>query len=177
MKTFVINSKKHGTHSVFLDDEDYEMLSSYRWYIQKQGRNFYAERRIRIIKENKKTTQAVKMHRVILGLGNFATDPRLVDHKDGNGLNNVKSNLRIATNSQNSKNRKAAGKSKYLGVSLVIRTRQKSYWLASIKVDGKQKHIKSFPYTPEGEILAAKAYNEAAIKYHGEFANLNIFST
>lgn len=91
-----------------------------------------------------------------------------VDHIDGNGLNNCFCNLRAATKSQNSMNKcpiKKRGDSKYKGVC-----RNKKNWSAQITLQKKKRHLGTFTH----EIDAAKAYNEAATKYFGEFARLNI---
>src|SRR5689334_17780885 len=90
-----------------VDDEDFDFLNKWKWHANSNGRKniFYAKR----LDSNK----IVSMHRVILSI----TDPKIiVDHKDGDGLNNQRSNLRIATPSQNNANRRPMGSSKYLGV-------------------------------------------------------------
>lgn len=119
------------------------------------------------------------MHRMILN----PPQNLFVDHKDRNGLNNQRDNLRICTASQNQKNKIATGVSKYLGVSIhknkhKIYLKKKKlyliyineYWIAHINVNGKSIHLGLF----KDEIEAAKAYNKAAKKYHGDFARLNI---
>ena len=68
--------------------------------------------------------------------------------------------------------------SKYLGVNTAnVKDKKRgyvnTYWRADIRVDGKPKFLGYFPFTKDGEILAAIARNNAALKYHGEFANLN----
>lgn len=101
------------------------------------------------------------MHRLILGL----TDPKLDgDHRDRNTLNNQDNNLRIATRSENQKNRIGRGKSKYLGVHAHYKR-----WRGRIKVDGIYIDLK----VHDTQEQAARAYDEAAKKYHGEYANLN----
>lgn len=141
-----------------VDDEDFEWLNQWKWYAYK-GINdvFYVARSI--------GRKQIKMHRLILGLTIFEERG---DHIDHNGLNNQRINLRKCTHQENCKNRKSAkgSSSKYLGVRLKI-----NRWNARITVLKKQKHLGYF----KTEIDAAKAYNEAAIKYHGEFANLNKF--
>jgi hypothetical protein len=102
---------------------------------------------------------------------NFSIDDILqVDHKDLNKLNNLRSNLRMCTGSQNEMNKnKSSGQhsSTYKGVTWHIPTQK---WRTSIRFNGKRIYIGYFV----DEIVAARAYNGAAIKYHGEFARLNI---
>src|SRR4029077_1656958 len=121
----------------------------------------------------------LKMHRVILGL----TNPKeLGDHRDGDGLNNQKHNIRKATSQQNLRNSNRVRQltSGYKGVykytakrTYFGKTYKYVYWRASITIDSKEKSLGLFKNNKEGEMLAAKAYDEAAKKYFGEFANLN----
>lgn len=96
-------------------------------------------------------------------------DNHIIDHKNGNTLDNRRENLRICTYSENNRNRKqisSNNKSGYKGVSW---DKQKNKWRTCLNINKKQKHIGFF----NDIIEAAKAYNEAAIKYFGEFAKLN----
>lgn len=138
-----------------VDDEDFDKVSQYKWYANFVNGTWYAQ--------TGRGKTAKKMHRLIMGL----TDPKiLVDHKDRNGLNNQKSNLREATFAQNMANRKNFGESKYIGV-----TPEKNGFRARIWNNGRTQYIGFF----SDEIEAAKAYNTAALKLRGEFANLNKF--
>lgn len=105
----------------------------------------------------------VSMHRQIL-------DPDRniqIDHIDGNGLNNQKYNLRLATNKQNSYNRPSyKGSSKYKGVCW---HKPSQKWLVQIQADGKLHYLGTY-YSEE---VAGRVYDEAAKEYHGEFARLN----
>lgn len=146
-----------------VDDADFEWLSQWKWHLRYGGGNCYYAARSGNKKKGEKTT--VKMHRLILGL----TDSKIeADHKDRNGLNNQRENLRIATRSQNLINRKSktGSTSKYLGVNKKWRK-----WEAKIKPGGQKIVYLGLFKT---EIEAALAYNEAATRLHGEFANLNI---
>ena len=94
--------------------------------------------------------------------------PKIVDHIDRDCTNDRIENLREATPSQNGGNRKSAqnSSSQYLGVCL----RKGKYWHAHIRINGNQLYLGSF----KTEIESALCYNRAAVKYHKEFANLNI---
>jgi len=142
-----------------VDDEDYEYLNQWKWYIAINKSRLYVIR-----KSNKNEIckgKTILMHRIILNVPSGLE----TDHIDHNGLNNQKSNLRICTHSQNQMNCTGRGKSKYLGVSFHLN----KYWIAHIKYKNKYIHLGLF----NNEKDAATAYDEAAKKYHGKFANLN----
>jgi len=161
MKVITINSPKYGIKEVFVDDEDYDDLIKYTWCVAKLPNTFYAIRSTCI----KGKESSVRMHRQILGLNN----PKdLADHKDHNGLNNQRSNLRTANAQQNNRNRISSPKSssKYVGVCWHKKDKR---WQASIVVNKKAIHLGQF----KTEIDAAKSRDNASIKYFGEFAHLN----
>jgi hypothetical protein len=133
-------------------------LDGYDWQLfESESKNFYAVR----LDGNK----IVKMHREIMN----APAGVFVDHRYGDGLDNRKVNLRIATRAQNQYNRRKTSKkttSKYKGVHL---DRNRNKYRAIIGCSGKRIFLGYF----DNETDAAKAYDEAAKKYHGEFAKLN----
>lgn len=148
----------------FVDDEDFEYLNQWEWHTVKYKYTNYARRRPLI--NGKLTT--INMHRQIM-----KTPINMeVDHIDHNGLNNQKSNLRNCTHRQNAMNNSSRGSSKYLGVSIVGRGRQKGMISAEIKMNYRKIHIGVF----STEIEAAKAYDKKAKELFGEFANLNFKS-
>jgi len=143
-----------------VSDNKYEYLNRWKWCAVFKRGKWRAMR-----KQWFPTIKTIYMHRAIMNI----TDPKiLIDHKDGNGLNNCKSNLRIVTTAQNSMNaKKAANKSSiYKGVCFHKREKK---WYAYIR---KNYKLISLGYFNE-EIEAAKAYNEKAKELFGEFANLN----
>ena len=153
--------------SVFVDDEDYEDLAKYKWHTLKGTQTYYAVRWTRNI-ENKRVL--LLLHRIVMK----APQEMFVDHIDGNGLNDCKSNLRLCTQKENNLNKKSQSNktSKYLGVSLSrITVKEKTYlkWRATIKLNGKWEHIGYFKTEEE----AATAYNKRAKILFGEFARIN----
>lgn len=145
-----------------VDDEDFESLLRYKWHTNKNNNTHYA---IHAYKDKKtKKSKKIKMHRLIMN----PTKHQEIDHKDGDGLNNQRSNLRICTGSQNNMNSKKRKNcsSKFKGVCW---TRNDKKWRTRIIVDKKEIALGCFLK----EIEAAKAYDKAAVKYFGDFARLN----
>jgi len=138
-----------------VDDSDYDWLIEWKWCALKVKHTYYA---VRVVWPSKKM---LLMHRVIMN----TPEGVLTDHQDHNGLNCQRYNMRNATHSQNRMNSNPKGRSKYLGVSY-----DGNRPIAQIWTNGKKIHLGSFLT----EVAAALAYNKAAIKYHGEFANLNV---
>lgn len=145
-----------------VDDEDFLYLSQFAWFAMKIGNTFYAGRKTRRA-EGKVTT--MMMHRLIMEV----TDPKLkVDHKDWNGLNNTRDNLRIATNAQNVQNvginkRNTSG---YKGVHWETARRK---WVAMLWVDKRKKNLGSFSNIQD----AVAAYDNAVRNTRGEFGWTN----
>ena len=143
---------------VIFNEQDAKLLVGFRWrsFKNDHNRTWYSRARI--------GGKIVRMHRLIIG----APDGLLVDHRDGNGLNNRRSNLRLATTAQNTRN--SCGRGGASGFKGVYRACNGSpSWVGSIKADGKRIHLGSFPTEAE----AARAYDAAALRLFGEFARLN----
>ena len=142
---------------------DYKGLREYEWFAQKGKGCFYAVRRARGPKGNKPAT--IYMHHELIDVA----DGLLIDHVNQDSMDNRRANLRGATRAQNIRNRKKfsnSSSSKYKGVSWRKKTRK---WEVLITFERKRIFLGCF----HSEIDAAKAYDRAAIKYHGEFASLN----
>ena len=102
-------------------------------------------------------------HRLIAALFGISVS-NLIDHRDGNGLNNHPGNLRAATHSQNMKNNSGwSKKSEPCGVHLKANGR----WVAYIRADGKHKHLGTF--TTQAEALSVR--RSAEQRHYGEFAS------
>ena len=144
-----------------VDAEDYEALAQFKWFAHWSpcAKTFYAERWA----PNARTEhRMIRMHRQILN----PPDGVETDHRDGNGLNNKRSNLREATKSQNMHNRMASvnNTSGFKGVSF---SKFHQRWVAYIGFNGNKHHLGYFDTAEEAHV----AYVEAAKRMHGEFAN------
>lgn len=152
---FVIISKKYGTHTVLLDEEDASVLK-YRWYL-----SFHKDGSPKYVMASGKPTKY--LHREIM-------KPPVgyeIDHINGNKLDNRRSNLRICKRSENLRNRSPfSSKSTYKGVE---NQKGGKSWRAAITYDGIFIYTKSF----DTEVEAARAYDKLASKLYGEFAKLN----
>jgi len=158
-----------NNHCIILyDDEDHELISKYHWNINND---------LAVYSQKSRNNQMFKvcsiyMHRLIMNCVNNSNIE--IDHINHNTLDNRKSNLRFCSHMQNTVNKIPYGKSKYLGVT-IFKTKNSSnkyytYIKSVITVNKKQINLGNF----KTEELAAKAYDNAAKLYHGEFANLNI---
>lgn len=142
-----------------VDAADYDaVMAAGPWYAHSAGRKMYAARTVRL-DDGRRT--ALLMH-------TFLTGTLGVDHVGGDGLDNRRSNLRRATQRQNSRNRQL-GRNNTSGYKGVSWHKRQGVWLGRIKVDGRQIHLGCFPTAEQ----AAEAYNAAAIEHFGDFAWLN----
>jgi hypothetical protein len=146
--------------AAIVDDENFSGLSAFRWRAQKSSSGKYYACRSENWKRGKRPT--THMHREVLR----PKDGEQVDHINGDTLDNRRENLRICGQLQNSYNR-TSQKNNTSGFKGVSELRGK--FVAYIAYNGKQRHIGCFDTAAE----AASAYDEAALKFHGEFASLN----
>jgi hypothetical protein len=144
-----------------VDPEDYCRLKKFNWYLSGTDKKFYAHCNVKI--ENTET-KTMSMHRMMTN----APDGLLVDHRNGDSLDNRKTNLRLATRAQNMHNsrKRKNTSSQYKGVCFYKRRRK---WAAYINVARKRIYLGYFDLESE----AARAYDVAAKIYHKEFARLN----
>jgi len=144
-----------------VDSADYHLVAQHRWFLwlsQKRGSLYYAY-------GSNGEAGRLKMHRFILGL----SDGQVADHKDGDGLNNTRDNLRPCTHRQNMLNRRRRRRRTKSGYIGVYRQKRGASWFASIVVRGETRYLGSF-FSPRN---AAIAYDNAATETGGEFATLN----
>lgn len=142
-----------------VDDADFEWLNQWKWYAAKIGKTFYAVRADGKFPFRKH----IYMHTEIMS----TPKGMKTDHRDHDGLNNTRVNLRNCTHAQNQQNRDRLpnNTSGYKGVSW-----NKGKWQAHISVDNKLIGLGRFSDVKD----AARAYNEAAKNFYGEFALLNV---
>ena len=143
-----------------IDDADWPLVRPYKWYANRSHNKVYAHTSV---PRSGGGQSVIKMHRLILGL----SDPTVeCDHRDGDGLNNRRKNLRTCSRAENAFNRgaRAGNTTGYKGVSW---DRDSGRWRAQIMKNGRTYHLGRFD-SPEA---AHAAYSRAAVEFHGEFAN------
>jgi hypothetical protein len=158
MKTIL--TKK--TEKILVSDIDYAELSNYTWHVDSNG---YAGTNIKLNEDTSKRQRKVRMHQLIL------PEAELVDHINRNKLDNRRSNLRSANNSQNTVNRSAATTKKASLYKGVHKTASGS-WQAMIWYKGKNYGLGSYK-TPEE---AALVYNMKAEVLYGDYAFINVIN-
>ena len=146
-----------------VDDIDYEHVASFKWYARRAQHGVWHA--LRNITNPDGTRHTVMMHRFIIGL---SADDLHLDHRDCDGLNNQRINLRFADKSGNASNTRVRRDSGS-GLKGVHFDKRCGKWSARIKSKGRYIWLGYF-LTAE---KAARAYDAAAIKYHGEFARPN----
>lgn len=143
----------HGQFAI-VDDEDYEKVCQYKWHTMNGSKNpqYYAVTKVR-------------MHRLVID----APMGYMVDHINGDTLDNRKSNLRLCTNSQNQQNTASrGGSSKYKGVSFL---KKRNKWVAAFQFDGKRHYCGMW----DSEEDAARAVDKKRGEVCGDFASKNLW--
>ena len=145
-------------HEAIVDTSDLHLISPYRWHFIARRGHKYAEAC--------EKGQRILMHRLILG----AVAGQVVDHANGNGLDNTRANIRLCTQRDNMCNQRVQTtgrkRSKFKGVSA---NRRGKPWSAAIPIDGRKMYLGAF----RSEEEAARAYDAAAKELHGAFACTN----
>jgi len=140
-----------------VDDRDFEWLNQWKWLCQgTQWGGEYAARRTK--------NKYILMHRLILGV----KEGEYVDHKNGDGLDNRRYNLRNCTNAENGRNRKGLNKNNTSGFRGITRYKRTDKWLVQIMVNRKGISLGHFATKAEANKVAKLARK----KYFGEFAGI-----
>jgi hypothetical protein len=141
-----------------IDAEDVPVIAPYNWCAMRQPTGLYALRGV----GPRGSTRHVRMHRAIMG-----DDCEVIDHINGNGLDNRKCNLRPATKALNNRNMKKRSDNKS-GVKGVCWHSAAKKWAACISVDRKSRYLGLFAKIED----AASAYAKASAEMHGEFGRV-----
>lgn len=143
-----------------IDDEDFSIVKKYEWHVcrVRKSEKFYAHSHILI--NGKQTKQT--MHRLIMGNADL-----VIDHINGNGLDNRRKNLRFCKNGQNLCNR-GPQKSNKLGIKNIWFDSDRERFCVDVSFDGKR--VFRGRYKTLDQAIVKR--DEALLKFHGEFANL-----
>jgi HNH endonuclease len=143
-----------------IDAEDAEKVLKYKWHACQRAPNWYAA-----TSAERRRGNAIYLHRLLAN----PTRGEHVDHINGDGLDCRRENLRLCTNAENRRNmRVRRGVSQFKGVAK-CKSNSTRVWEAYIWFNNRKIGLGNY----ETEIEAARAYNAAALKYHGDFACLN----
>lgn len=152
-------SLRHGVG--LLDVEDATFLRYLTWYSHQEATNCY----MRADPYAYGVRKTYLAHRLVMA----AAAGEIVDHINGNGLDNRRGNLRIATSAENTRNsRPRGGVSQFKGVAFDRRCSRP--WIAQITANRHHRSISGF----DKELTAAAAYDIMAAQEHGEFARFNL---
>ena len=164
MKKIDISTKTFPNTFVLVDDEDFEYLNQFKWHCD----NGYAHRRNYLKDKNgnfdKTKYEDIYMHNLIMN----CPEGKTVAHKNFNGLDNRKSNLRIGSWTQNMQHTRS-NKNGFKGVFFSNAGKRIKRWMAQITINKKSIYLGRYKTKEE----AALAYNQAARQHFGEFAYLN----
>lgn len=156
-----VTKELKGGHLLLVDDEDAPLLDLYPWRAMPIDDRFYVSASVWM---SDQTNGTLLLHRLVMN----APDGMDVDHKNHNGLDNRRSNLRVCTRAQNLANTRP-GRNNTSGYKGVSWSKQHRKWAAYIKINYKRRHLGLFMEKRD----AATAYNTAAYEAWGEFAYLN----
>ena len=132
-----IKHKRLGINFMEIDEEDFDKIENLSSIILNTTSNkttYYAKS---VVYENKKYVKKINIHRLIMGLGDYKNDKRIINHIDGNGLNNKKENLEICDimyNSQSHNQKNRVRKNYYFEND----PKRKKKWKATKKLFGKR---------------------------------------
>lgn len=141
-----------------VDAADAVRVLQYKWHAHPHRQTVYARRNVR---RPDGTRATLLLHQFLTGYGR-------TDHRDGDGLNNRRSNLREATTGENSQNRRL-GLDNSSGFKGVYWLKRNGKWRAQIRVAGQNRHLGLYAAAE----AAAHAYDAAARELHGEYATVN----
>ena len=160
MKRINISTPKHPDTYALVDNEDYDELAVHKWTAHEKHGTIYAERRVVVGTKQR----IIHMHRVVMGVAGGV----IYDHRNGNGTDNQKHNLRRCSHKENMRNQKLNITNK-TGMKGVSWKKNQGRFVAQITVDGKNFNL-GCHICP---MRTAAIYNNAAAESFGEFARLN----
>jgi len=161
---YKLSGKRFGEVFTIIDDEDFEKISKHKWWANTQGKLIRVETDLFKDEIEKWNIKRVSLARYLLGIKKKGF---VVDHIDGNPLNNKKSNLRVCTQKNNIRNRKNINKNNKSGIRGVSWDKIRNKWVGQIMYNRKHIHLGYF----EDKNNATKAVIKGRKKYFKKYGN------
>lgn len=165
-KILVLSGEYAKGGAAIVDDGIYDWLSRWSWSVRVSNGRKHAKRNTKVARKHIQ----LWLHREIWAhINGPIPDGLCIDHINGDSLDNRLANLRLASHKENIRNRANKNKNNTSGYTGVFWDKSKNKWLASIKIDGRNKYLGRYLEKRD----AAVAYNNAALEFFGEYASLN----
>jgi hypothetical protein len=153
---------RNGGHTI-VSPQDYDLASRFRWSGRQSSKSWKVYARTDIVVDGKRAN--ISLHRFLMNAG----PGEVVDHINGDSLDNRRCNLRLCSNAQNTRNQRVHASRKTTSAYKGVYRQKSGLFRAQIMCQYRKVNLGSFGC----ELTAARVYDEAARRLHGEFARLN----
>lgn len=159
---YKLSGKRFGDITTIIDDEDLEKISNHNWWANTNGRGIRVETDLFIEEQTVWGRKRISMSRYIL---NLKSRKFVIDHINGNPLDNRKSNLRVCSHKNNIRNRKILNKNNSSGIRGVSWDKTRNRWVAQLMFNKKHIYLGRFENKEDAKMSVVKGLK----KYFGKY--------